>query len=158
MDVYNIQDNYLGFVPDLTPIEMIELGVFGGSYFRKSIGDWTKFTPSEFISEIISNFLVEFITNDTYDVSFNKYKVNCGSTYDIWLANGWIKEEDPFGWFNWYINFYYGRRSVDDKRQIGRWKAFKSRHAGMLRAHPNSAKTRQNMIHWAIDADKLLIK
>ena len=41
----------------------------------------------------------------------------------MWESSGWIKECDPYGWFMWYTRFYLGRRTDDDERQIGRWKA-----------------------------------
>jgi len=36
-----------------------------------------------------------------------------------WETSGWIVQQDPFGWFQWYCRFYVGRRSLDDDRQIG---------------------------------------
>ena len=34
----------------------------------------------------------------------------------------WINSIDPYGWFLWYFRFWLGRRSIDDKRQITKWK------------------------------------
>ena len=39
----------------------------------------------------------------------------------MWEESGWIKAQDPYGWFQWYCRFYRGRRSPDDDRQIQRW-------------------------------------
>ena len=56
--------------------------------------------------------------------AFNQYGVACGQGLLEWEGKDWIKEEDPYGWVQWYCRFYAGRRLKDeDKRQIGRWKA-----------------------------------
>ena len=39
---------------------------------------------------------------------------------------------DPYGWFQWYFRYYFGRRSVDDKRQTRRWKGIVDRFEAML--------------------------
>ena len=35
--------------------------------------------------------------------------------------DGFVHEQDPYGWFQWYCRFYQGRRSGDDQRQVNRW-------------------------------------
>ena len=39
---------------------------------------------------------------------------------NMWETSGWIKDIDPYGWFQWYCRFYLGRRCSDDERQIKR--------------------------------------
>lgn len=146
------------FTPSYSPVQMVSEGVFGGNYFG-NIGVnkiWLEFVPKEFVNECDVNKL----TKVSYDISVNKYNVICGVDYDGWIKSGWIKEQDPYGWFNWFINFYYGRRSEDDDRQIGRWKSFIGRHSGMLRSmclkknvkiddDTIGLKTRQGLLHWS---------
>ena len=48
------------------------------------------------------------------------------SEQKCWNKNGWIKG-DIYGFVEWYINYYYGRRSDDDEYQIKRWLGFKKR-------------------------------
>lgn len=80
--------------------------------------------------------------------------------YRGWTKSNWINQQDPYGWFNWYINFYYGRRSSDDDRQIYRWKSFIGRHSAGLKSicknknvdisdESIGPKTRQGLLHWA---------
>ena len=62
------------------------------------------------------------------------------------------KKHDPYGWIEWYINFYNGRRIKDyDTFQINRWKNLKTRMFGMLSLYPGSARIKQTLLHWAID-------
>lgn len=149
------------FNPDYTPKQMVDLGIFGGSYFSGNVGKMQENVPSEFLQGMGKNIIQNKLIGEKHDKNKNKYGVSCGSTYSYWKKKGWIKKQDPFGWFNWYINFYYGRRTNDDQRQIGRWKSFKGRHSGILKNNcsPKSdkgcEKTRQNLLHWAIDSKKI---
>ena len=68
---------------------------------------------------------------------------------------GWINKIDPYGWFQWYFRYWKGRRSEDDKRQIGRWKRIVSRFKGilikMIKNGKDSPKIRQFLIHWGYE-------
>ena len=100
-------DFYEEFKPDLTPKEMLELGVFGGSYFDGEIDEYPK---SWFKKAKISK---------TFNKDFNYFKVKAGLSFEEWQKKGWIMKEDPKGWFQWYCRFYMGRRILDiDKIQI----------------------------------------
>ena len=39
---------------------------------------------------------------------------------------------DPYGWFQWYFRRWLVRRSLDDERQINKWKGIISRSKGEL--------------------------
>ena len=133
----------MSFNPNKTPIEIIKEGAFGGTYFRdiySSInGKWYRNSWKEF------NFLRDMTKSSSseridpklylsnyYDVSVNKYKIKCGSSLRFWENKGWIREQNPYGWFQWYCQYYLGRRSDDDKRQIARWNNIVNRFKGVM--------------------------
>ena len=110
-------DFYKIFKPQLTPKKMLELGVFGGSYFGSKIKE---FPVSWFKNAKISK---------NFDVNINRFKVKSGLSREHWIEKGWIFKEDPLGWFQWYCRFKNGRRIPEiDQVQIKRWKAFGDRH------------------------------
>ncbi|KAJ1404413.1 hypothetical protein B484DRAFT_338149 [Ochromonadaceae sp. CCMP2298] len=113
------------FSPNLTPKEVLQLGSFGGTYFRtirskvtgQSYSDaWREF-PGDWFDKLDVR---KQVASPVYDPSKNTYKKNCGGDLDMWEGSGWITDIDPFGWFQWYCRFYLGRRCADDERQIGR--------------------------------------
>ena len=139
------KDLYKIFKPELTPKRMLELGVFGGSYFGSNIKEYPK---SWFVKAKISK---------TFDVSLNRFKVVSGLSREHWIKKGWIFKEDPLGWFQWYCRFSNGRRISDiDEIQIKRWKNFR-RH--VLAIEKNCEKgdlgcrkrQRQAILQWAYD-------
>jgi hypothetical protein len=99
---------------------------------------------------------------DKYDKNINYYKVKCGQTLEDWEAKNWIDPLHPYGWMNWYCDFFQGKRCDDDQRQIKRWLEFtgpRGRHKRMLvnliikrgTTYDDvtvSPKTRQNLLHW----------
>jgi hypothetical protein len=156
-------NNHNDFNPDYTPIQMFEMGIFKGCYFQK-INNlvFTEYVHSQFIEDIIDSIKnnVAYKLIMIPNINHNFYKVECGSSYEQWCDKDWINHDlDPYGWVNWYINFYYGRRvPLEDKKQIKRWKQFKARHLGMLKSRgekyklsTNNLKTKQNLLHWAVN-------
>lgn len=137
------------FKPELTPKQMLELGVFGGKYMT----DCKKEFPKSWFKDAKLN-------HDKHDPKLNFYKVNASKPLKYWKDKGWIHKDDPRGWFQWYCRYYMGRRHKDDKRQIKRWKAI-SRHIAQVRKNcPRGDKTcrprqRQALLHWAIDPRKI---
>lgn len=132
------------FTPCYTPIEMFKMGIFGGTYFKLE----TKL-PDKFLEESKGLLISENKENKLN----NRYGVISGSSLEWWLQQNLIHKDDPNGWVEWYIKFYYGRRHEDDDRQIQRFRAFVTRHLGMLRGFEakgkDSLKTKQNLLQWA---------
>lgn len=138
------------FTPDLTPKQMLELGVFGGKYMT----DCTDEFPADW-------FTNAKLCHDFHDPELNYFGINASQPLAVWIEKGWIFEEDPRGWFQWYCRYYMGRRiPTEDQRQIARWKAMR-RHVGQVKAHCTPGdqlcrrKQRQALLHWAYDSRTL---
>ena len=121
-------DIHSEFKPNKTPKQVFKLGAFGGTYFRPIYSSITKqsYSEEDAIKEYPENWfkginVKKKITSPNYDKKVNKYKVKCGSSLESWEDSGWIVEQDPYGWFQWYCRYSMGRRTDDDERQIGRW-------------------------------------
>lgn len=135
------------FLPELTPREMLALGVFGGKYMT----DCRKEFPKSWFSR------AKF--SRVHDDSLNYFHKHASQPLKVWKEKGWISEEhDPRGWFQWYCRYYMGRRLPnEDERQIKRWKAI-ARHAGQIRKNcrPGDVECRpaqrQALLHWAYDS------
>ena len=137
-------DFYKIFKPQLTPKKMLELGVFGGSYFGNRINEFPK------------SWFKKAKMSKNFDVNLNRFKVKSGLSREYWLKKGWIFKEDPLGWFQWYCRYTMGRRIPNiDSIQINRWKAFGPRHIGGIQANcePRNIdcrpRQRQALLHWA---------
>lgn len=140
------------FKPDLTPKEMLALGVFGGIYMRDCVDEFPKdwFTHAKFAS------------GNKRDPKLNYFGVNASQPLAEWIRKGWIhKREDPRGWFQWYCRYYMGRRlGIEDDRQIKRWVNMR-RHVGQIVANCRKGdelcrpRQRQALLHWAYDSRKM---
>ena len=135
------------FNPELTPKEMLMLGVFGGKYLT----DCREEFPKDWFNDAKLS-----LSKKNADLNF--YKVDASLPLSEWINKGWIYHEDPRGWFQWYCRYYMGRRIIDeDIRQIKRWRAIK-RHVGAVKKNCNSGdlncrkKQRQALLHWAYDS------
>jgi hypothetical protein len=137
------------FKPELTPQQMLELGVFGGKYMT----DTKKEFPAEW-------FKKAKLCHERHDPELNFFKVNASQSLKVWRQKKWIYKDDPRGWFQWYCRYYMGRRLPwEDERQIKRWKAIK-RHIAQLKKNCQLKDfscrpvQRQAILHWAYDSRK----
>ena len=137
------------FKPDLTPNEMLRLGIFCGKYMT----DCSKeFPPSWFAHAKLSP--------KDRDCSLNYFGVDASQHLSPWRKKGWIHPDDPRGWFQWYCRYYMGRRMPEeDRRQIRRWKAMR-RHIRQIEQNCEPGdlncrrRQRQALLHWAYDSSK----
>ena len=140
------------FKPDLTPKQMLELGVFGGRYMRDCRNEFPKkwFTKAKELPLGVPG----------HDKDLNYFKTNASQPLSVWKKKNWIYYEDPRGWFQWYCRYFIGRRCADDIRQIKRWKAM-IRHIAQIKkgCKPGDLqcrkKQRQALLHWAYDSRKI---
>ena len=137
------------FKPDLTPKQMLEMGVFGGKYMTDCNDEF----PSDW-------FVNAKLCHEFHDPKLNFFGINASKPLSYWKAKGWIYFEDPRGWFQWYCRYYYGRRCSDDERQIKRWKAMKRHITQIEKNCPRGfldcrKKQRQALLHWAYDSRKM---
>ena len=139
--------NEIKFKPQLTPKEMLKLGIFGGYYFEGKHSEYPK-----------NWFKDAKLSESGYDINLNYFKINSGLSRKEWIKRGWITKEDPHGWFQWYCRYTIGRRIPEiDNMQISRWATFGPRHIGSIKANcePENIdcrpKQRQALLHWAYD-------
>ncbi len=140
-------DFALDFAPELSPAEMLELGVFGGKYLT-DCGD-------EFPEEWFEHAR---LCHERHDPDLNFFGVNASLSLRDWQERGWIHPDDPRGWFQWYCRYWMGRRiPAEDERQIKRWRAM-TRHIAQVRKHCSPGdiwcrrKQRQALMNWAYDS------
>jgi hypothetical protein len=138
-----------GFKPELTPKEMLELGVFCGKYLT----DCRKEFPASW-------FAHAKLSPKRRDCGLNYFGVDASQPLSVWRKKGWIHPDDPRGWFQWYCRYYLGRRGEDDERQIKRWKAI-VRHVAQVKKHCEPGdphcrpRQRQALLQWAYDSRKI---
>jgi hypothetical protein len=137
------------FKPELTPKQMLALGIFGGKYMTDCRREFPK-----------SWFAQAKLSPDRRNAGLNYFGVGASKPLSYWRAKGWIHGDDPRGWFQWYCRYYMGRRMDDDARQIRRWRQIirhiaqikKACEPGDLHCRP---RQRQAVLHWAYDSRKI---
>ena len=137
------------FQPQLTPREMLELGVFAGKYLT----DCRQEFPAEW-------FVCARLAGAKRDPALNFFGVDASLPLIEWQKKGWIFVDDPRGWFQWYCRYFMGRRlPEEDRRQIRRWKMMR-RHIAQIERNCRSGdflcrrRQRQALLHWAYDSRK----
>jgi len=76
------------FRPELTPKQMLRLGVFGGKYMT----DCQKEFPRDWFADAK-------LSPEQRDPALNYFGVNASQPLSVWRAKGWIHPDDPRGWF-----------------------------------------------------------
>jgi hypothetical protein len=138
------------FKPQLTPRDMLRLGVFGGKYMT----DCREEFPTRW-------FTGAKLATGRRDCALNFFGVDASQPLSEWRRKGWIHPDDPRGWFQWYCRYYLGRRMPDeDRRQIKRWKAIRRQVRQIERnCEPGDLlcrrRQRQALLHWAYDSRKI---
>jgi hypothetical protein len=129
------------FKPDFTPAQCLRMGIFGGAYFR----GYPKF-GREFPH-------LRHVINEAENPDDNYFGVLASLSRHDWQQRGWMHDDDPRGWFQWYCRYDMGRRHADDDRQISRWVKFKQRKLREIGDNEDvdyKRATRQGLLHWGI--------
>ena len=141
----------------LTPKDILLNGAFGGAYFgrRELEGDYDY---QSLFQETLSDVPATLYLQPKYITKMNMFKVKSGMPYDYWKDRGWMHNDDPYGWFEWYLKYYNGRRHEDDARQIHRWEGvcgIKGRWRNRLYKNISetgnwqiSPRIQQSLLHW----------
>ena len=143
------QGFHVGFDPELSPGQLLALGVFGGKYMTDCRDEF----PASW-------FQHAKLASGKADPCINYFGVLASKPLVYWEERGWIYPDDPRGWFQWYCRYYRGRRCDDDERQIKRWKAMR-RHIAQLQKHcavgdeTCRPRQRQALLQWAYDSRTL---
>ncbi len=139
------------FTPDLTPKEMLALGVFGGTYMTDCRDEF----PADWFAH------AKLSPDGKKHKELNFFGVNASQPLSVWQKKGWIHPADPRGWFQWYCRYYRGRRlPEEDDRQIRRWLAIKRHITQIVRNCTRGdfacrPRQRQAVLHWAYDSRKI---
>ena len=134
------------FKPELTPAQMLKMGVFGGKYMTDCLDEF----PDDWFSSAKMSPRVR-------KPALNFFNVDASKPLLYWQEKGWIHEDDPRGWFHWYCRYFMGRRHADDERQIKRWMNM-TRHISQLKKNCIRGdllcrpRQRQALLHWAYDS------
>ncbi|MBN2885002.1 hypothetical protein JXE04_03695 [Patescibacteria group bacterium] len=139
----------VNFKPELSPKEMLSLGVFGGKYLTDCRNEF----PASW-------FKGAKLCHEFHDPKLNFFGVNASQSLQIWRLNNWLHPDDPRGWFQWYCRYYLGRRHEDDARQIRRWRAFRRHLSAVIKNCDKGdftcrKKQRQALLHWAYDSRRV---
>jgi hypothetical protein len=128
---------------------MLRLGVFGGKYMTDCRAEF----PAGWFERAR-------LSPERHHRRLNPFGVNASQSLGVWRRNGWIRPQDPRGWFQWYCRYYMGRRTADDARQIRRWRAIR-RHVAAIQQNCEQGdcecrrRQRQAVLHWAYDSRKI---
>ena len=140
------------FKPELTPGEMLRLGVFEGKYLNDCVGEF----PREWYEDAMKENRLSPLKPD---ILKNHFQIKSRQPLSVWIEKAWITPDAPDlrGWFQWYCRYYIGRRDEAlDQKQIKRWKAF-ARHRGQVLKNCQKGdlgcrpRQRQALLQWAYD-------
>lgn len=144
------RDFHPDFEPELSPAQMLSLGVFGGKYMTDCRHEF----PDAWFEDAK-------LSPSGRNPALNYFGVEASQPLSVWREKGWIHPDDPRGWFQWYCRYFRGRRLPDeDERQIKRWRAMR-RHIAQVRRncdpHDFSCRPRQRqaLLQWAYDSRRL---
>lgn len=152
------------FKPELSPQQMLNMGVFEGKYINDG--------EHEFPKEWYKSANKKKKLSKKADPSINAFEIKSRLSLQEWKSRGWIpitkEDKDIRGWFQWYCRYWIGRRDPNvDEIQIKRWRSF-TRHKGQIvksikkmkpvdrpktkaQIRKHRPRQRQALLQWAYD-------
>lgn len=95
---------------------MLNLGVYGGSYFGRNLIILNDLPQSSFIGISPNKY-----KNWDYNQAINYFNVTPFRTDRTFDMPSDLKQLHKLGWFEWYISFYYGLSTPADKDRMQQW-------------------------------------
>lgn len=104
--------DYPLFRPNLTPAEVLQLGSFGGTYFRPI---YSSIVKKQFQDEAWRELpevwlrglnIPRMVASPLYRIEVNKYRDKCGQGLEEWENSGWITSIDPYGTYQIKLLFF----------------------------------------------------
>src|SRR3954465_11878195 len=78
------------FKPELTPAQMLQLGIFCGKYMTDGKNEFPK-----------SWFTRAKLARAKRDCRLNYFGTDASQPLSEWQRKGWLHPDDPRGWFQW---------------------------------------------------------
>ena len=87
------------FRPNISPLDVIKKGAFGGTCFRDIYSGVTdKFYKNSWKEfDELDGLDKKYYASDFYDVKLNCYGVEVGRSLRFWESKGWINKMYPYG-------------------------------------------------------------
>ena len=133
-----------GFRPQLSPAQMLRLGVFEGKYLNDCVFEF----PREWYAGALR---AGKLSPGKPDPTLNAFRIKSRLSLRQWRRNHWIPitkgDKDVRGWFQWYCRYWIGRRQPGvDEVQIARWRAFTRHRAQILASYKRLGRRRPRTV------------
>lgn len=148
----SIPDSDPDFEPILSPMRMLNMGIFGNAYFG-SLTNTTNYPLGKQRWELLPShdLIDDYVGTDKPKWDTSYFQKKASSTREWWLERNLISEVDPLGQFEWYCWYWLGRRiPTEDAHQIKRWLNFRTRQTAMLESN-RAVGLQQALLHWSIN-------
>lgn len=101
------ENNSRHFMPNVTPKEMLQGGIFGGTAFRPFFSSVLRrsLIPQEEMAEFPDDWFEGIddpsttLTSPEYQPEVNRFGVKAGQSLEDWEKAGWVRTQDPRGWW-----------------------------------------------------------